>query len=80
MAVCEPCDLSPDDQLRYRVIVEWWMTLETPDDYGRTTGEVLDQIRVQVSACLSTRPRNLDEAEHLTAKALMLIACGHENI
>jgi hypothetical protein len=68
-----PRDVSSPDQLRRQAIIEWWMQLEMSGDCGSTNWRVLDPIRDRVTACLGFSPPLLDEAEHLTAKAILLV-------
>src|ERR1043165_7086894 len=60
--------------LRRQRIVDWWMNLEPDGDTGRSTWEALDMLRDRVTFCLMREDLGLDEAESLTAQALLLIA------
>lgn len=64
--------------LRHQDLVEWWMELGADGDCGRTSWEVLDSLRDAVTQCLASDPPDLDEAEHLTAKALSAITVGSD--
>jgi hypothetical protein len=69
----DPPDRSSFTPLRHQVIVDWWAELGADGDCGRTSWEVLDPIRDAVTDCLADDPPDLDEAEHLTARALLAI-------
>lgn len=59
---------------RLRLIAAFWNDYSTADAPGAATREVLDQIQRQTAECLCQSPPNLDEAERLIAKALLLIS------
>jgi hypothetical protein len=79
MATDDPHDGSPFYQLRRQALVDWWTQLEMGGDCGSTCWEVLDPIRDAVTGCLVLGPPSIDKAEHLTARALRLIA-GEETV
>lgn len=67
--------LSPDDPHdRLRLITEWWNRLAVCGDSGGTTWEVLDELGTAVTDCLHHAPPELERAESLTAKAILLMA------
>ncbi|MFO7906782.1 MAG: hypothetical protein R6U98_29270 [Pirellulaceae bacterium] len=65
------------DQIDF--IVEFWNALRSDDDFGSTTWEVLDDFERQVSECLDSEPPDIDGAEHLTARAMLMMS-GKESL
>lgn len=68
-----PIDGSSLDELRRQALIEWWMQLELCGDCGSTSWRVLDPLRDAVTACLMFSPPQLNQAEHLTARAIRLV-------
>ncbi len=75
--------LPPDDvsavEPRIRRIVDFWNELDCSGESGATTWEVLEELRLEVTECLSRDPPDIDLAESLTARAMHSIA-GAENL
>ncbi len=65
-----------EQSVRQQHIVDWWIALQMSGDAGPTTWEVLDPLAAEVTACLILSIPNLDEAERLTAQALLLMQGG----
>ena len=62
----------PDCEIRRQAIVDWWTELSMSGDAGCTSWGVLDAIQAQVTAALTLSPPDIDKAEHLTARAMLL--------
>jgi len=71
--------LSGDRLLRRQAVIEWWTELSRSGDAGCTSWEVLDSIQHLVTDALALGPPGLDEAESLTAKAVLMVAGQIEN-
>ena len=67
-------ELSVRDRDRIRQIVEFWNDYAAFDDPGSTTREVLEELQQNVTDCLSRDPADINCAEGLTAKAMLLLA------
>jgi len=72
-------ELSVADRERIRNIVEFWNDYATFDDPGSTTREVLEELQQEVTHCLSHDPTDINCAEGLTAKAMLLLA-GYQEL
>ena len=67
-----PSGTPPDYEPRRQALVEWWREISRSGDAGCTSWEVLDEIQAQVTEALALGPPAFDQAEHLTAKAMLL--------
>lgn len=66
---------APSDfDVRIQSITDWWMGLSQSEDAGCSSWEDLDRIRDEVTEALSRCPPAIGQAEHLTAKALLMIS------
>jgi hypothetical protein len=64
----------PDYPTRRQAVVDWWSELSRSGDAGCGSWEVLDSIQAQVTEALALGPPGIDQAEHLTARAMLM--CG----
>lgn len=73
----EPKQRWPDFSDRWKerqwLIIEFWRELQRSGDSGATSWEVLDSIANRVTEALMQEPPDLNRAESLTARALLLI-------
>jgi hypothetical protein len=69
----------PDYEVRRQALVDWWTDLSRSGDAGCMSWEVLDEIQAQVTAALALGPPGIDQAEHFTARAALLL-CGQINV
>lgn len=66
--------LSPGKQERVLAVSKFWNEYAVFDDPGGTTREVLRELQQDVTDCLYEKPPDIDKAEGLTAKAIMLMS------
>ena len=71
--------LSVEDRERVRRIAEFWNDYATCGDSGETSREVLEELQQEVTDCLYGNPPDIDCAEGLTARAMLLIA-GYQEL
>ena len=72
---------SPEaESMRRQRIVEFWSAVHIDEDSGSTTWEVLEGLERRVTDCLAAQPPNIDLAEQLTAKTLLIMATGQEDL
>jgi hypothetical protein len=71
---------KPDHPGRGRVqhIAEFWNRLRVCEEIGRTSWEELEPLEREVTECLSREPPDIDRADSLTAKAMLLIVGRYE--
>jgi hypothetical protein len=65
---------SPDFQDRRQDLYDWWGSLSQSGDAGCSSWEVLDGVQAQVTDALSLGPPGIGLAEHLTARALLMVS------
>ena len=74
----QPTGMSPEDprhrSVRIRGMVDFWSDFDVCGEAGATTLEVIEALRQDVTECLSRNPPDVEKAESLTARALLLIA------
>lgn len=70
----DSCGTPPDHTGRRQMVVDWWMDLSMSGDGGSISWEVLDAIQAEVTSALALGPPGLAQAEHLTAKAMLLVS------
>lgn len=59
---------------RRKVLTDLWLALEANETSGATTWDVIEDLRIQVTDCLSEgSASSIRAAERLTAKAICLI-------
>lgn len=59
---------------RLQLVVDWWNSLRDCGESGATTWEELEKLEQEVTECLARDEPDIEQAESLTAKAILLIA------
>lgn len=66
---------DPGDQgNRLQQIVDFWNALRISGDSGATTWEELEKLEHEVTDCLTRQSPDVDGAESLTGRAMLLLA------
>lgn len=66
--------LSPGKLQRVQAVSSFWNEYAVCDDPGGTTREVLRELQQDVTDCLYRQPPDIEKAEGLTARAIMLMS------
>jgi hypothetical protein len=67
-----PC-FDRDGPSEVRQLVEFWNQVRSCDEQGQTSWETLEMLEREVTECLAQQPPDIDRAQSVTAKAMLLI-------